>query len=325
MTADRGKKSTHLVTGAGGFFASHLVKRLVAEEYSVLAWDVVPWEEASRLHDLPAAQLHYEQIDVGDASSVARHFPTGTDVVWHFAANADIPAGATQTALDVRHGLAPTQQILEAMRKSKGTRLVFPSSSAVYGIEEPHRRSEVDGPFLPVSLYGAAKVGCEALISAYCHCFGLSAVILRFGNLLGGSMRRGILHDFIAKLRENDAELTVLGSGQQRKSYVLVDDCVDASWLLSQHRAGRAGCEVYNVAAGGTLSVLQIAELVTSEMGLVGVPVRPAGDGTSWVGDQPVIDLDITKLLALGWRPRHSPEQAVRVATRRLLEQGGSS
>ncbi|MEV8388615.1 MULTISPECIES: NAD-dependent epimerase/dehydratase family protein [unclassified Streptomyces] len=312
-----------LVTGAAGFVGSHAVRHLLETGHRVVATDSMPAHRARRLNDLGGPAFRYV---AGDLHELLPGVLEGVDEVWHFAANTDIPLGATDTGVDLREGIVLTQSVLEGMRRRGVRSLVFPSSSAVYGDTPTGAVAETAGPLLPNSLYGAGKVACEALVSAYCDSFGLRARIYRLGNVLGGGMARGIVRDFVRKLEAEPDRLTVLGDGQQRKSYVLVDDVVAAMGHLTRAAdgGGRPACDVYNVAAGGSVPVREVARLTAEAMGLPEPEIVPSGDRLSWTGDQPVIELNIDKARAAGWQPRYDARAAVSRCAERIVREAAA-
>jgi UDP-glucose 4-epimerase len=208
--------------------------------------------------------------------------------------------------------------VLEAMRAHHVPSIVFPSTSGVYGSLHRGVLDEATGPLLPNSLYAAGKLACEGLISAYCATFQLRARMFRLGNAVGGAMARGIVPDFIRKLREEPTTLRVLGDGGQRKSFVLVDDVIDGMIHIGcDDTSAEPGCDIYNLAAGGSADVAAVAEAVATAMGIPRPRLVTGGD--SWRGDQPVVELRIAKAMATGWRPTYSPQEALRIAAERLL------
>jgi UDP-glucose 4-epimerase len=306
-----------LVTGAAGFVGSHAVMSLQASGHAVTATDMVERREAWRLPaETPNDRLRYV---AGPLASLLPALLQDIDEIWHFAANADIPLGASDTTVDLQNSTLLTHQVLEAMRASDCRRIVFASTSSVYGNGFTRPIRESDGPLRPCSLYAAGKVASEALISAYCEMFGLQAIVCRLGNVVGGGMQRGIVFDFINKLMDASDVLHVLGNGQQRKSYVLVDDVLAAVNWLRGHLDDSGRVHIFNVSAGGSLGVAGVAAAVARAMEHPVPRLISATSSLSWQGDQPVVELDISRLLDLGWRPSHAVEEAMEAAARLLL------
>ncbi len=212
-----------------------------------------------------------------------------------------------------------THNLLEAMRKTGVRRLAFTSTSTVYGEATTVPTPEDYGPLLPISLYGASKLSCEALISSYCHTFDMQSWIYRFANIVGERGTHGVLVDFIRKLRENPEKLEILGSGKQRKSYLEVKDCVQA--MLDAVENSSDETNVFNIGSADTVDVTEIADIVVKEMGLSGVQYEYAGgiDGRGWKGDVKVMQLSIEKIKKHGWEPRLGSAGAIRMAVASLL------
>jgi len=312
----------HLVTGGAGFIGSHLADRLLRQGHIVTAYD--NFVSGKRAHIEPFLAHPRFTLVKGDILDLPRLSATmeGTDVVWHLAANTDIPKGNAQVILDLENCTIGTHRTLEAMRATGVRRIIFASSAAVYGDIEKLPTTEAVGPLLPICLYGAAKVACETLISAYCHLFGLQGWMFRFGNVIGARMGHGVIYDFIQKLRRDTAELEVLGDGRQQKPYLLVEDCLGG--MESAFRRSDAWCDVFNLGPEDAVTVDEIAHIVISEMGLDRdrVRIRHTGGARGWPGDAPRMGFNVSKMRALGWRAGHSSGEAVRVAARRLLGQG---
>lgn len=200
--------------------------------------------------------------------------------------------------------------------------MAFPSSGAVYGEKTSGLRSEKHGPTLPISLYGAGKIACEALMSAYAHLFGIQAWIFRFGNIISGRITHGAILDFIRKLRANPGQLEVLGDGTQTKSYLLAEECIEGMIHVIGHtplKENEGFCDVFNLGAPDETLVLDIAKMVIEEMGVKNCEIKLKGGERGWLGDQAKIALDISKVGALGWKPKHTSGEAVRIAIRRML------
>ncbi|HLB26123.1 MAG TPA: NAD-dependent epimerase/dehydratase family protein [Dehalococcoidia bacterium] len=306
------------VTGGAGFIGSHLTERLLADGNAVTVFDNLSGGRREWLEPLlDGHRLKFVEGDLRDARSLAEAM-TGHNIVFHLGANTDIPLGNQDTRLDLENGVLATHNVLEAMRQLDVRRLVFASSSTVTGEPAVRPTPENVGPPLPISLYGAGKLACEGLISAYCHLFGIQAWMFRFANVIGPRMSHGILHDFVAKLRRDPAELEVLGDGKQEKNYFVVEDCIEGMLHAVRHAGGKP-CDVFNLGCDSTITAAEIARIVIAEMGLTGVPVRYTGGSRGWPGDVPVVVSDVSKIKELGWQARYTSAEAIRVALRRIL------
>jgi UDP-glucose 4-epimerase len=241
----------------------------------------------------------------------------GHDLVIHMAANTDIPGGNQDVRLDLENCTIGTHNVLEAMRANNIRRLLFASTAAVYGEAPVIPTAEHVGLLLPISLYGAAKLACETIASAYCHIFNMQAWMFRFANVVGGRMGHGVICDFIQKLKRNPEELEILGDGQQEKPFFLVEDCIDG--MFCAFRNSDAWCDVFNLGCSSSTKISRVAEIVVEEMGLSGARFRYTGGRRGWVGDVPRVGLDVSKMKKLDWQARHTSDEAVRIAARRLL------
>jgi UDP-glucose 4-epimerase len=207
--------------------------------------------------------------------------------------------------------------VLEAMRLQGVPELVFTSTSTVYGDASVIPTPEDYAPLEPISVYGASKLACEALISAYCHSFGMKAWIFRFANIVGARSGHGVITDFIRKLDENPAELEILGDGRQTKSYLEVHECI-ASMLYATGKA-RGTVNTFNVGSEDWIDVKSIAEIVREEMHLPATKFRFTGGERGWVGDVPRMQLSVEKIKGLRWKPQTGSHESVRLAVRDLL------
>ena len=218
-----------LVTGGAGFIGSHLVDRLMAEDYAVVVLDNLSSGSLENLRAwLSNPRFNFIKGDLKDKLTVEESLDE-VDLVFHFAANPEVRVGETIPSVHFDENLVATFNLLEALRKSRTAKtIIFASTSTVYGEAAVFPTPESYGPMLPISTYGASKLGCEALICSYTHTFGLRGLILRFANIVGSRANQGVIIDFVRKLRENPRQLEILGDGSQKKSYLHIDDCVDA-------------------------------------------------------------------------------------------------
>ena len=304
-----------IVTGGAGFIGSHVVDRLIAESHEVVVLDnlssgneefIAPHfsNDNFRFHKVDI--LHDDITDLFD----------GVDEVWHLAANPEVRLGAENTRIHLEQNVIATYNVLEAMRQNEVRRILFTSTSTVYG-EADQLPTPEEYPTVPISLYGASKLACEAFIASYCHTFDMRAWLYRFANVIGTRSTHGVIYDFINKIRSNPAELEILGDGSQTKSYIYVSDCIEAM-LAGLKANGKSKVHIFNIGTTDMTSVTRIAELVCDAM-----HVSPAftftGGKRGWVGDVPVMLLDASKLSNLSWEQRYTSEEAVKKAIRDLL------
>lgn len=311
-------QSTVLVTGGAGFIGSNLCEHLVAQGQRVLVYDNLSLGRRDFIAHLEGPALRFINADLLDLPRLC-HEMQGIRTVWHLAANSDIARGRRQTDVDLNNGTLATYNVLEAMRRNEVREIVFASTSAVYGEAERMPTPEDYGPLLPISLYGASKLACEGLISAFCHNFGMRAWVFRFGNVVGRNGTHGAVVDFIRKLHKDPGRLEILGDGRQAKPYLYVDDIVAGMWYGYSH----AGEEFnfFNLACEGATCVDDIARAVVEAMQLSDVVFAHSGGARGWAGDVPQVRLATEKLAALGWTASLDSDSAVRKAARVLAGQ----
>lgn len=292
-----------LVTGGAGFIGSHLVDKLVKDN-NVIVFDNL--SSGKKEYVNPKAKLV-----VGDL--LKDKIPMDVDAVWHLAANPEVKIGVENTKVHLEQNILATYNLLEEMRKNDVKQIYFTSTSTVYGEAKQIPTQEDYGPLIPISLYGASKLACEALITSYCHTFGMRAIIYRLANIIGARSMHGVIYDFIKKLRKNPKELEILGNGKQKKSYLHVSDCVSSMLFLAEKQ--KESVEIYNIGSEDWVDVNTIARIVCDEMAL-----KPkffyTGGKRGWVGDIPLMLLSIKKL---GLKPKHNSEEAVRRSVKEIL------
>lgn len=311
-----------LVTGGAGFIGSHLVDDLMQKGVHVRVIDNLSNGKLMNLERW-TNRSDFELIQ-GDLKNpgTACKCVDGIGAVFHFAANPDVRKGESEPSVHFNENLLATFNLLEAMRNDRtAKRIIFASSSTVYGEPTEFPTPENYGPLLPISIYGASKMGCESLISSYCHTFDLRGDILRFANIVGSRANHGVIIDFVKKLKRDNKELEILGDGTQKKSYLHVKDLIKAFFFVLENNAKSNSVAVYNVGSYDQTDVKRIAEIVCEELGIRKPKFRfscAAQDGRGWKGDVKTMQLSIDKLANLGWKPSLNSEEAVRLACKEL-------
>jgi UDP-glucose 4-epimerase len=296
------------VTGAAGFIGSHMVDRLLAAGHSVVGFDNMSTGQRRFLAGaLGHPQFSFHQADLLDRTSLAQAME-GAELVVHFAANADVRFGTEHPRKDLDQNTIATWNVLESMREQGSKRIVFSSTGSVYGEPDIFPTPETCPFPIQTSLYGASKLAAEGLIQAYCEGFGLQGYIFRFVSILGERYSHGHVFDFYQQLAEHPEHLHVLGNGQQRKSYLYVQDCIDG--ILAAIERANDKVNIFNLGTDEYCKVNDSIGWICEHLGL-----RPkftySGGERGWVGDSPFILLDCSRIRALGWRPRLTIKQAV--------------
>ena len=297
-----------IVTGCAGFIGSTLVDRLLASGHLVIGIDNFSTGQRRFLDNaLSNPNFTFFQLDLLDLEALKKAF-VGGEAVFHLSANADVRFGTDHPRKDLEQNTIATYNVLEAMRANGVKKIAFSSTGSVYG-ESPVVPTPENGPFpIQTSLYGASKAACEGLISAYCEGFGFQSWIFRFVSILGERYTHGHVFDFYQKLQADPTCLPVLGNGKQRKSYLYVQDCIDAI-LLAMDKA-REKVNIFNLGSDGYCEVNDSIGWICQELG-----VKPAmeysGGDRGWIGDNPFIFLDTQKIQSLGWKPKVSINEGV--------------
>jgi UDP-glucose 4-epimerase len=296
------------VTGAAGFIGSNMVDRLLSAGHSVAAFDNFSTGQRRFLNNAiihPEFTLvHGDLLDLKNLTQAMQ----GAELVIHFAANADVRFGTEHPRKDLDQNTIATWNVLEAMREQGCKRIVFSSTGSVYGEPEIFPTPETCPFPVQTSLYGASKLAAEGLIQAYCEGFGLQGYIFRFVSILGERYSHGHVFDFYRQLSEHPEHLHVLGNGHQRKSYLYVQDCIDAILTAIDRADGKVN--IFNLGTDEYCEVNDSIGWICEHLGLH-PKLTYSGGERGWVGDSPFILLDCSRIRALGWRPRLTIKQAV--------------
>jgi UDP-glucose 4-epimerase len=296
------------VTGAAGFIGSNLVDALLQAGHSVVGFDNISTGQIEFLSE--ALQSPNFRLEKGDLLDLPRlkSAIAGSEFVFHLAANADVRFGLDHPRKDLEQNAIATWNVLEAMRANGIGRIAFSSTGSVYGESETIPTPE-DAPFpIQTSLYGASKVAAEGMISAYCQGYGMRGYIFRFVSILGKRYTHGHVFDFYRQLKAHPEFLDVLGNGRQRKSYLDVKDCVAA--ILTAIEKADAPVNIFNLGVDSYCEVKDSVGWISQHLGL-SPEIRYAGGERGWVGDNPFIFLDCSRIRGLGWTPQFTIQQGI--------------
>ncbi|MCS7146123.1 MAG: NAD-dependent epimerase/dehydratase family protein [Nitrososphaerota archaeon] len=305
-----------LLTGGAGFIGSHVLDRLLGEGFEVVVLD----NFSSGYRENIAKHLGSRLVRVveGDirVKQTVQEASQGCRTIIHLAANPEVRMGDPEEHLE--HNVRGTLNILEVARRLDVSVVAFASSSTVYGEATLMPTPEDYSPMRPISTYGASKLACEALLSAYAYTYNVPGVALRYANVVGPRARRGVVYDFTRKLLSNPHRLEILGDGTQKKSYIWVGDAVEASLTAIEKR--REAFEAFNVGSIDAITVREVADAVCDALSLKGVEYVFVGGpgGRGWPGDVKYMHLDVGRLISLGWRPRYVSREAVILSAQEL-------
>lgn len=314
-----------LVTGVAGFIGCSLASQFINQGKRVIGLD--NFCRGSRFnveHLIPNENFSLIEVDLSDLNAYRKAIERelvrySIAEVWHLAANSDIPAGVDNAQVDLRDTFMTTFNTLQVMKEYGIGVLAFASSSAIYGNLGEVRLIEDVGPLFPISNYGAMKLASEAAISASLESFLSRAFIFRFPNVIGVPATHGVILDFILKLKASPNNLMVLGDGTQQKSYLHVEDLVDAMLFVRANATDRLN--YFNIGAGDSgISVKEIAEQVVATFS-PNASITYGQGNKGWVGDVPKFYYSVDKLQMLGWKPRMNSVDAVRHAVRQIANQ----
>jgi len=297
-----------IVTGCAGFVGSNLVDFFLKKKIFILGIDNLSTGKKFFLNNaLKDKNFIFIKKDLLNFKEITKYFKN-IDLVIHLSANADVRNGPSHPKLDLEQNLIVTSNVLEAMRINNVKKIVFSSTGSIYGDAKKIPTSE-DAHFpIQTSLYGASKLACEGLISAYCEAYNMKSWIFRFVSILGERYTHGHVIDFYKSLRINKKTLTVLGNGNQKKSYLYVKDCIDAIFLALKKSNGKIN--IFNLGTNEYCKVKDSIKWICSELDLK-PKLDYKGGKSGWIGDNPFIFLDTKKIRSLGWKPKLTIKKSV--------------
>ena len=298
----------YIVTGASGFIGSSLVDRLISNGNEVLGIDNLSTGRIKFLENsLISKAFTFLEGDITNKDFLNESFQ-GYDFVYHLSANADVRFGLDHPFKDIEQNTIGTFNVLEAMRENNIKKISFSSTGSVYG-ESSKIPTPEDAPFpIQTSLYGSSKLAGESLIASYCEGYDFQANIFRFVGILGERYTHGHIYDFYKKLKQNPNKLEILGNGKQKKSYLYIQDCIDAMVLVENNLD--QNINIYNLGVDSYCEVLDSVNIICKEL-KISPELSFTGGDRGWVGDNPFIFLETSKIRSLGWLPKLSIEEGV--------------
>ena len=308
-----------LVAGGAGFIGSNLVDLLLEKGNDVVCVDnyfIGTKANIAHLSGNPKFKMY--ESDLCDFEALSKIIESEKfDYVFHLAANSDIQASAKNPSVEYKNTYTTTFNILECMRIHNVKKLFFASTSAVYG-DKQELLTETTADLRPVSYYGAAKLGSEALISAFSFMNDFEVLVFRFPNVIGPRLTHGVVFDFIKRLKEDPTQLRILGDGTQCKPYIFVTDLIEA--IVRFMNTGKKGITLYNLGVEGATTVTKIADIVCEKMGLKDVKYNYTGGNVGWKGDVPKFQYDLSKIHATGWKARYNSDETVAKTVEEVLK-----
>jgi UDP-glucose 4-epimerase len=306
------------VTGGAGFIGAHLVNSILdTSDASVTVFD--NFSTGQRFHfgeRVSDPRLTIIEANAQDQNKLIQAIQ-GHDIVYHFASNSDIAKAQQEPSVDFMNGTLLTHNVLEAMRITGVARIVFTSGSGVYGEVGSTPVPENYDRMIPISTYGACKLACEALISAYSFMFDITGTVFRFANVVGPHQTHGVAYDFIQRLAQDPTQLKIFGDGTQSKPYIHIEDILKAFFLMEKTQVN--GYDVFNVGSQDHLTVQEIADIVCERMGLNNVKYKFTGGSRGWKADVPVYRLNTDKIRSYGWHNTRNSREAVVAAVDAML------
>lgn len=308
-----------IVTGCAGFIGSNLTDKLLDSGNEVFGIDNLSTGSLDFLNYACSKRdfLLYKKDLLTQKDELPAIFH-GCDFVFHLAANADIKNNINDPQKNIDQNILVTYNVLEAMRKAKVKNIVFLSTGSVYGETSDVPTPETTALYPQTSLYSASKLAGEALVEAYCEGFGFTGYIYRLVSILGPRYHHGHVYDFYTRLKEDRKVLNVLGNGSQRKSYLHVFDCIEGIFRGITRPVSRVN--IFNLGTDETITVKESVKEITNILGLR-PEIKYGNEMRGWIGDNPLIYLDCSKIRAIGWKPKYSIKKGIKETVKYLVEE----
>jgi UDP-glucose 4-epimerase len=311
-----------MITGGAGFIGSYIAEKLVENGTDTKVIDnLVTGKKENLSKCFDQDNFSFLEYDLGNLDGIENHLGD-VDILFHFAADPEVRTGYSKPEDSFEQNIVNTFNLLQKIKQSKIKKIVFASSSSVYGDAKIIPTNEEYGPLSPISHYGASKLACEAMVSSFCHNYNIEGVILRLANVIGLRGRHGLIWDLVHKLKINQDELELLGDGKQTKSFIHISDAING--IFSSLNNLQDKVEVFNLGSEDSVEIMDVAKIVCKNMGLNEIKINLTGgvdDGRGWKGDIKIAHLDISKLKNLGWRPKLSSLEAADVTSQEIIDE----
>ena len=309
-----------LITGGAGFIGSHLAEKLVGEGIETKILDnFATGRKDNLLGCMDKQNFSLFDLDLGKLGD-QEDYLENVEVVFHMAADPEVRTGYDNPKNSFEQNIVNTFNLLQKIKHSKVKKIVFASSSSVYGDAKILPTNEEYGPLCPISHYGASKLACEAIVSSFCYNYDIDGIILRPANVIGSRGRHGLIWDLVHKLKNDKSSLEVLGDGKQTKSFIHISDMIKG--ILQSMKKGEDGVEIFNVGSEDGVEIINVAKIVCKNMKLPNIEIFTTGgieNGRGWKGDIKIAHLDISKLKNLGWQPKLSSLEAADVTSQEII------
>ena len=313
---------TAVITGGAGFIGSYIAEKLVENGTDTKVIDnLVTGKKENLSKCFDQDNFSFLEYDLGNLDGIEDHLGDA-DILFHFAADPEVRTGYSKPEDSFEQNIVNTFNLLQKIKQSKIKKIVFASSSSVYGDAKIIPTNEEYGPLSPISHYGASKLACEAMVSSFCHNYNIEGVILRPANVIGLRGRHGLIWDLVHKLKINQDELELLGDGKQTKSFIHISDAIDGIFFSLNNLQDKV--EVFNLGSEDSVEIMDVAKIVCKNMGLNEIKINLTGgvdDGRGWKGDIRIAHLDITKLKNSGWIPKLSSINAADVTSHEIIKE----
>ena len=311
-----------LITGGAGFIGSHLAEKLVNEGIETKVLDNFATGRKENFSEcIDNQNFSFFNLDLGKLGK-QEDYLENVEIVFHMAADPEVRTGYDKPEDSFNQNIVNTFNLLQRIKNSKVKKIVFASSSSVYGDAKVLPTKEEYGPLCPISHYGASKLACEAMVSSFCYNYNIKGIILRPANVIGSRGRHGLIWDLVHKLKNDKSGLEVLGDGKQTKSFIHISDA--AKGILQSIKKHKDDVEIFNIGSEDSIEIINVAKVVCKNMKLPDIEIITTGgieNGRGWKGDIKSAHLDISKLKNLGWHPKLSSLEAAELTSQEIIDE----